>query len=508
MQARVYLSILLFVSALAFTFHATSADEAVHVKAANDALRQSQNAMFSRKFDEALQKLSIAEEAIAALEAENPENTQLKTLRNKASKMKTDLERKLASSTPGPSASAGANPSVGSTAALPRDTREAHRLLEKAIQSLETSQKKRLEKVISGESTEGGASFVAQSVERKIKEAGELATALEEAANKDNAIQHPTVVSAIAQTRSVTKAIEDLIRTVLSAEQAPEVDASSLTAMPELLERFRTEWLNPIVNAAYEQDFAKTQEAWQKLEHFNKAVRPSIQAQIDAFAAKYGSDRDAIEKALGDSAPGIAWDDIRRELKRLDGLPSEIHVRVMDQLRNMITALDRNHDFFRIEQQQDTLAVYGIALATATDPATVPDVPAIIEADTKAWADKISQVEWPECMGDSETQKAAKAYLLEHWEKDPKHHYTLIGFAITGDWSVQTRSLGSPTSYGIPVKVALQEPQDKEAGLARVFDLTLRTAVSDKPEKTPPFVSDTVGNSWYIRASKVTMPTE
>lgn len=508
MQTRVYLSILLFVSALTFTFHAASADEAAHVRSANDALRQSQNAMFSRKFDEALQKLSIAEEAIAALEAENPENTQLKTLRNKASKMKTDLERKSASSTPSPSASAGAKPSVGSTPALPRDTREAHRLLEKAIQSLETSQKKRLEKVISGESTEGGASFVAQSVERKIKEASDLATALEEAANRDNVIHHPTVVSAIAQTRSVTKATEALIRTVLSTEQAPELDASSLTAMPELLERFRTEWLNPIVNAAYEQDFAKTQEAWKKLEHFNKAVRPSIQAQIDTFAAKYGSDRDAIEKALGDSAPGIAWDDLRRELKRLDGLPSEIHTRVMDQLRNMITALDRNHDFFRIEQQQDTLAVYAIALATATDPATVPDVPAIIEADTKAYMDKISQVEWPECIGDSETRKGARSYLLEHWEKDPKHHYTLLGFSITGDWSVQTQSLGSPTSYGIPVQVALQEPQDKEAGLARVFDITLRTAVSDKPGKTPPFVSDTVGNSWHIRASKVTMPTE
>jgi len=174
----------------------------------------------------------------------------------------------------------------------------------------------------------------------------------------------------------------------------------------------------------------------------------------------------------------------------------------------MLSGLDGNHDFFRLQRHIELLATYEIARATAADPSAVPDVPAIVAADTKAYMEKINQVEWPECLGNPDTRKGAKAYLIENWEKDPKHNYTLLGFAITGDWSVQSRTLGAPTSYGIPVKVALQEPQDKEAGLARVFDLTLRTEVSDKPEKTPPFVSDTVGNSWYVLASKVKMPTE
>lgn len=508
MQTRAIILRLFFIAAMSFCFHIAIADEAAHLKAANDALRQAQNAMFSGNIEEASQKLTDAGEAITALKGENPDSPQLKTLENKASKLKTDIERRLTSPTSTSTASAAASEPSASTPALPRNTREAHRLLERELQSLETSQKNRLERVISGESTEGDASFVAQSVERKIKEAGELLASLKETAQKDNVSDHPTISAATKRAQAVTKATHELIGRALETGAKPEVATSDLTAMPELLERFRTDWLNPITNLAYEQELEKVTEAWHKLKQYNEEIRPSIQSQIDAFAAKHGSDRDAIEKALGESAPGIAWEEIQREMKRLDKFPSEIHVRVMDQLQNMLSGLDRNHDFFRLQRHTDLLAIHEIAAATAADPTAVPDVPAIVEADKKAYMEKINQAEWPECLGDPDIRKGAKAYLIGNWEKDPKHQYTLIGFAITGDWSVQSRTLGAPTSYGIPVKVALQEPQDKEAGLARVFDLTLRTEVSDKPEKTPPFVSDTVGNSWYVLASKVKMPTE
>lgn len=505
MQTHAILPKLLFFAAMSFCFHTAIADEAAQLKAANDALRQAQNAMFSGKIEEASKKLEDAGEAIAALKEENPDSPQLKTLENKVSKLKSDIERRT--STPAATSTAAATPSSSQAPALPRNTREAHRLIEREIQALETTHKTRLERVLSGDSTEGDASFVTQSVQRRIKEAGELLASLEDAAGKDNASDHPTVVATRKRVQAVTKATQELIDKVMAAGATLEPEASDLTAMQELLEHFRTDWHNPIVNLSYESDLDKVTEAWQKLEHFNKAVRPSIQAQIDAFASKYGSDRDTIEEALGESAPGIAWSDIQREMKRLDSLPSEIHVRVMDQLQNMLSGLDGNHDFFRLQRHIELLATYEIARATAADPSAVPDVPAIVAADTKAYMDKINQVEWPECLGNPDTRKGAKAYLIENWEKDSKHNYTLLGFAITGDWSVQSRTLGAPTSYGIPVKVALQEPQDKEAGLARVFDLTLRTEVSDKPEKTPPFVSDTVGNSWYILASKVKMPT-
>lgn len=507
MQTRVILPKLLLIAAILFGFNTAVADEAAQLKTANDALRQAQNAMFSGKIEEASLKLADAEEAITALKGENPNSPQLKTLENKVSKLKSDIERRTSTPAAKSTASAAATPSSSQAPALPRNTREAHRLIEREIQALETTHKTRLERVLSGESTEGDASFVTQSVQRRIKEAGELLASLEDAAGKDNASGHPTVVAMKKRVQAVTKSTQQLIDRVMAAGATPEPDAADLTAMQELLEHFRTDWHNPIVNLSYESDLDKVTEAWHKLNQFNKEVRPSIQSRIDAFASKYGSDRDTIEEALGESAPGIAWSDIQREMKRLDSLPSEIHVRVMDQLQNMLSGLDGNHDFFRLQRHIELLATYEIARATAADPSAVPDVPAIVAADTKAYMEKINQVEWPECLGNPDTRKGAKAYLIENWEKDPKHNYTLLGFAITGDWSVQSRTLGAPTSYGIPVKVALQEPQDKEAGLARVFDLTLRTEVSDKPEKTPPFVSDTVGNSWYILASKVKMPT-
>ena len=392
MQTHAILPKLLFIAAILFGFNTFIADEAAHLKAANDALRQAQNAMFSGKIDEASHKLADAEAATTALKGENPNSPQLKTLENKLTKLKSDIERRTSTPATTSASSAAEPPSSSQAPALPRNTREAHRLLERELQSLETTHKTRLERVISGESTEGDASFVTQSVGRRIKEAGELLASFEDTAGKDNVSDHPTVIAMRKRTQAVTKTTQELIDRVMTQTATPEPDASDLTVMQELLERFRTDWHNPIVNLSYESDLDKVTEAWHKLNQFNKEVRPSIQSQIDAFAAKYGPDRDAIEEALGESAPGIAWSDIQREMKRLDSLPSEIHVRVMDQLQNMLSGLDRNHDFFRLQRHIELLATYEIALATAADPSSVPDVPAIVAADTKAYMDKINQL--------------------------------------------------------------------------------------------------------------------
>jgi hypothetical protein len=57
--------------------------------------------------------------------------------------------------------------------------------------------------------------------------------------------------------------------------------------------------------------------------------------------------------------------------------------------------------------------------------------------------------------------------------------------------------------YGLPVLLAVQMPEDKAKGLARVFILTVRTPESGNPKMEPPFTSDTVGDSYFIRAKNV-----
>jgi hypothetical protein len=79
-----------------------------------------------------------------------------------------------------------------------------------------------------------------------------------------------------------------------------------------------------------------------------------------------------------------------------------------------------------------------------------------------------------------------------------------LSTVITGDWSVQQRDIaGRPVMYGLPVLLAVQTPEDKSRQLVRVFILTVRTHESGNAKMEPPFTSDTVGDSYFVRAKNV-----
>jgi hypothetical protein len=90
------------------------------------------------------------------------------------------------------------------------------------------------------------------------------------------------------------------------------------------------------------------------------------------------------------------------------------------------------------------------------------------------------------------------------WGQNPKGARTPLAVVVTGPWSIQARNiLGEPTMYGLPIKLAVQLPEDKAKGLARVFILTMRTPEAKGVEMAPPFDSVTVGDSYFIRANAV-----
>ena len=55
--------------------------------------------------------------------------------------------------------------------------------------------------------------------------------------------------------------------------------------------------------------------------------------------------------------------------------------------------------------------------------------------------------------------------------------------------------------YGVPALVAIEVASEKELNLVRVFDVAMRTEEKEGAAQSPPFVSVTVGNSYYIRRS-------
>ena len=90
------------------------------------------------------------------------------------------------------------------------------------------------------------------------------------------------------------------------------------------------------------------------------------------------------------------------------------------------------------------------------------------------------------------------------WERRPTEPRRILGVAIKGEWTVQERNLlGQPVMYGVPAWVAVQVDGEKKDNLARVYNVTLRTAESANAKPEPPFVEITVGDSWYIRPNAI-----
>ena len=172
--------------------------------------------------------------------------------------------------------------------------------------------------------------------------------------------------------------------------------------------------------------------------------------------------------------------------------------------RNVSGSLERRHDFYRLSGHDELRRLAGFQKKYAPDAPSVTNLETLLAEDLKKFEQRIDQRTWPACKGKASDRKGALAYFQGTWGKDAKRNYTVLSTVITGDWSVQKRDItGKPTMYGLPVLLAVQMPEDKAKGLARVFILTVRTPESASPKMEPPFTSDTVGDSYFIRARNV-----
>ncbi|MFH0794639.1 MAG: hypothetical protein V2A74_11470, partial [bacterium] len=182
---------------------------------------------------------------------------------------------------------------------------------------------------------------------------------------------------------------------------------------------------------------------------------------------------------------------------------------IVQRIDSSMQGLPGMHDIYRVPQHgviRDWVKLLkGFAPDKAKADAKAAEVEKSLEQDMKAFLAKIDGKTWP---GNSkgDVAEAALKFFKESpdWAKRAEEPRIPLGVAVTGDWSVQERDvLGNPTMYGIPVLLAVQVQSEKAQNLARVFNLTMRTAESKNPKQEPPFTSITVGDSWYVRADKV-----
>jgi len=249
---------------------------------------------------------------------------------------------------------------------------------------------------------------------------------------------------------------------------------------------------------------------------FEKSELPAVQKQLDAFAAKYGSTRHDVEEKTGDPQAGYPFEGIRNGIANVAKTRVVMAEDLAQRAHDTINGLPSLHDLYRMNGHDNARGFLKLAEKFSPGNTTVNTLAATIDqtlkADLEAYVKKIEDKPWPGTTKSKEAEAAMKFFEEDSgWgnrdqnprveDKAPRHP---LGIAITGKWSVQARNLnGDPTMYGIPALVAVQLDREKDMGLARVYSVTMRTMESRNAEMKPPFTSITVGNSYFIKASKV-----
>lgn len=506
-------------------------------KKMDNQLRQSERQMFSGKKDEAVALFLEASALFDQAKESEPANPQVKTLEQKLSKLKKDLEKRIggpiggeapapvekpAPGTPPPAAQPKSAPApaappktatakdAGKPTPLPynarkpmQDAQNQLRMLENNFKQLQDADHAMAVSLVSR--IENNLSYGRQALQEAVNEA-----------SKAGAGNHPDLEKIAADfseaesrlTQAKQKTTEQGAQ---NAAKAGEVNADC-DALKNEYERLR-----PAMDkfgAIHYNDLEPLKEQIQIIEEFERTELPGLKEKLTVFESKYGATRDEINKNAdnaGYSGVTRAADGWSMLTQKIQAIP-ETRVKIADDLisrmESQLANLKNSSDFHRLQQHTTIREWLEMAARYNSDSPKVKEMGASLESKLKADKDEftagIGKRTWPE----NSTGPIAEAALVyfdrgKEWFKPP-HPGKVLGVAIHGDWSVQERDiLGNPNMYGIPVFVAVIMDEEKETGLARVYDLTLRTEQKQGAKPEPPFSSDTVGSSYYIRADKI-----
>lgn len=507
-----YVCLLVFMIICALISQPALAQDAKELeKQLNTELRGAQGALFNGKLDVADAGVKKCAELLESLKKLDPQHKQLKSFEQKLSKLQSDLAKKI---TKGPAdggkmpgkVSAPATAAAGKNKSLPRKTSQAMRELSKTLDSLEKFEKDRLQRIQEDYSSYSIESTFS-SVQEKIDSLPGLLDTVSGVAAEEGASEHPDFLAAKARVATVSDwAGKELAKTRESVERQKSGEAAAgadAGSLKQVWESFDNKYFTPINNLSYDNDVAKIGEAFALYSEYGSKKAELAKALAD-FEAKYGTDRDAIEKATGGMEAVYPWQNIKKAMTDIETVPARMGDRVKEMIAQELSSLSSRHDFYRLERHAEINKLEDFCVKNVPGYAADAAVAGKLAEDKKLFEAKIDQKTWPACKGTDTDRAGALEYLKNSWGKDEKHKYTVLGTVITGEWSVQQKDLlGQPIMYGLPVLLAVQKPEDQAHGLARVFILTLRTAEGAGVKMTPPFTSDTVGDSYYIRASQI-----
>jgi hypothetical protein len=271
----------------------------------------------------------------------------------------------------------------------------------------------------------------------------------------------------------------------------------------------------------YYNDLKPAEELIVQIEDFERNELDKLKQNLEAFARKYGTTKDEIDKKAGSMGytgrgrASFAYTELRKGIGNLEKTRVVMAEDLLKKCNRMLTPGRTIHDFYVAEHYGEVKAWIKMASRYDSENPKVKEALGTIDQriakGMKAFHAKIDKRTWPEHAANApknaeELATAAVTWFKNSpdWGKNSKEPRKPLGVVVTGPWSIQEKNiLGEPIMYGLPILLAFQVDSDKELNVARVYSLTMRTVEKRGVKMEPPFDHVTVGNSYFIRSDKV-----
>lgn len=535
-----------------------SADELA--KKAEGELRRTKSDLMTGKYQAVYDKLGVIDGMIAGIQASNPAHPSLAKLVPAFKEQKGAVEQKLGKSLPvksslegaapaaaqaaattaaasaakAPAAAAPAAPAVGAPAAaaapaaagqsgsgkataLPYDARRPMDEFSRHYASYESARKEL--------ATAQGDDY-RLLVKRIGGRVDDMALSLDEArkaAAAKGVTAHPAFDDAAAKltaARQVSAQVQaEQNKKVAAAAEKEKAAGSAGASLKGLLEELRASTFNKANGSViYYNDPSEVQDLLTAIETFEKNRQPEVRKTLTNFEAQYGKTEAEIEKNTGDWQTANAYQEIKKGIVNVGKTREVMAEDLVNKYEARFSGLGGIADFYKVKEVTDLKRYISMAVRFAPGNTKAREAEANHDrranAALKDFFAGVDKRTWPGHAANaaSPAGSLAEAGMKffredEEWgqrDKNPrvkdKEIRKPLAVAIRGPWSVQGKNiLGQPIMYGVPALVAVELASEKELKLVRVFDVTLRTEEREGVKQAPPFLSITVGNSYYIR---------
>ncbi len=489
---------------------------------ADNLLRTAERSMHAGKNEEAAERLAAAKAVIDGIKREDPSNTRLRSLENKYHR----IEKKLAAKAPkaASQATGAAQPASAKAAKaekLPYHARGPISNAKNGLARIDGYLQRLKDPTFDGDQ-------VLRNMDATFKMARESFEEGKAKAAEKGVTSHPDFDEIVAGLEESEKKIAAAKADYAKAEAAAEAGAAEVNADVKALkneyDRVSKVFDKATGNVFHYNDLEAVRGPLAEIEAFEKNDLARVTASMEVFAKKYGATRDEIDKkadALGyvDNyyRASFAYTELAKGIENIGKtrtvMADDLIRRAKDMKANAKKGL---HDFNRINRHS-VIKEWG-AIAAAYDPGN----PRVTEfnAGLDAWAAgdlkdlnaKIDKADFPGQASDApddaeELAEEIREFLQREEDKKAakgKMHGKIASVVITGPWRVFKRNiLGEPIQYNLPFACATQLADEKSSNLTRVFLMTMLTREMKGVKMAPPFIGATVGNSYYVRSSKV-----